>query len=52
MLFNWQYDVLEEKFVIESHPENEKMQDIAEELGITLEKVKNWFYNRRKRGKR
>ena len=52
MLFNWQYEILEEKYELESHPDTEGMQDIADELKITLEKVKNWFYNRRKRGKR
>eukprot|EP01091_Cochliopodium_minus_P000750 TRINITY_DN10662_c0_g1_i1.p1 TRINITY_DN10662_c0_g1~~TRINITY_DN10662_c0_g1_i1.p1 ORF type:complete len:144 (-),score=35.99 TRINITY_DN10662_c0_g1_i1:11-442(-) len=49
MLYNWQYKYLEEKFVEDNYPDDDEMSVIAKELEITLKKVKNWYYNKRKR---
>ena len=52
MLYNYQYQILEERFQLKNYPSNDDIEEIAKELEITIEKVKNWFYNRRKKRKK
>ena len=46
-LEEWQYEILFQNFKENTTPDSNEIKEIAEELKITSDKVKNWFQNYR-----